>query len=81
MSAAAIAIVLLGLSLVDGRVRAQITERVVAHPGATIADVGGQLRDSVAIVAVAVRDQSLAHAPLTTFAIAGGVLLLFMLRT
>jgi hypothetical protein len=33
------------------------------------------------ILAVAVRDMSLAHAPLMIFALAAGVLTIFMLRT
>jgi hypothetical protein len=81
MSAGAIAIVLVGLTLLDGRVRTQIAQPFAAHPGATIADAGGTVRDAFEILAVAVRDQSLAHAPVATFALAGGVLLLFMLRT
>jgi len=81
MSAGAIALVLLALALVDGRVRAQIASGIVAHPGVTITNGGTQLRDAVGVVAIAVRDQSLAHAPLASFALAGAVLVLFMLRT
>jgi hypothetical protein len=81
MSAGAIALVLIGLALADGRVRTQIAQPILARPSATIAEAGGAARDAIEILAVAVRDQSLAHAPLATFALAGGVLLLFMLRT
>lgn len=81
MSAGAIALVLLALALVDGRVRTQIAQRIVSQPGVTIASGGMQLHDAAAVVVIAVRDQSLAHASLASFALAGAVLVLFMLRT
>ena len=81
MSAAAIGLVLIALTLIDERVRMQISQQIVAHPVSTLADSGARVRDLISVVASAVRDQSLSNAPLAIFAVAGGVLLVFMLRT
>jgi hypothetical protein len=42
---------------------------------------GGQVREAAWVVFALLRDQSLDHAPLMIFALAGVVLTLFMLRT
>ena len=81
MSAAAIGVVLIALTFIDERVRMQISQQIVAHPVSTLADSGARVRDLIGIVASAVRSQSLSNAPLAIFAVAGGVLLVFMLRT
>lgn len=74
---------LLTLAMMDERVREQITLRLdsPAHASAEIADAGGQLRDLAWVAYDAVRDQSIEHAPMVTFVLAGIVFLIVMLRT
>lgn len=73
---------LVGLAAIDLRVRDQIA-RALAGEGATqeIASVGSRVEELAWIVAHAVRDQSIEHAPMVIFALAAMVLLLFMTRT
>jgi hypothetical protein len=81
MSAGTVTILLLALIAVDDRVRDQLSLRFMSHPTAELAAAGQQARDLTSVIAVAARDQSLAHAPLLIFALAATVLVLFMLRT
>lgn len=72
----------LALALFDDRVRDQIGQALdPRHPAATLTGLGGRASEVVGIVAVAVRAQSIEHAPLVIFALAATVLVLFMLRT
>jgi hypothetical protein len=72
----------LALVLFDERVREQIGMAMDPHhPGAALTGMGGQVSQVATIVAIAARDMSLAHAPLVIFALAAGVLTIFMLRT
>ena len=73
---------LIGLAVIDDRVRDQIA-RVFARQGPTpeMASVGSRLEEMAAIVAHAMRDQSIEHAPMVIFAVAAMVLVLFMTRT
>ena len=72
----------LALVLFDERVREQLgTAMDPHHPGAALAGMSGRISEVATILAVAVRDMSLAHAPLMIFALAAGVLTIFMLRT
>jgi hypothetical protein len=80
MSAGAVAVLLLTLVAVDGRVRDEVSRRI-ARPSVALAGAGQQVRDLTSVIAEAVRDQSLAHAPLLLFALAATVLVLLMLRT
>ena len=81
MSAGTVVILLLVLTAADDRVRDALSKRVVAHPSMELASAGRQVRDFTTVIAEAARDQSLGHAPLLIFALAGAVLVLFMLRT
>jgi hypothetical protein len=75
-------LLVLALVTFDERVREQITTVFDArHPTDAIAGVGSRVTEVVAIVAQAMRSQSLEHAPLVIFALAATVLVLFMLRT
>jgi hypothetical protein len=67
-SAAAVIVLMLALVSFDGRVREQL-------------EVRPQITDLAATIVQAVRDQSLAHAPLVIFVFAAVVLVTFMLRT
>jgi hypothetical protein len=72
----------LALVLFDDRVRDQIGAAMDPHhPGAALAGMSGRVSEVATIVAIAARDQSLAHAPLVIFALAAAVLTIFMLRT
>ena len=73
---------LIGLAAIDDRVRDQVA-RVFARQGPTaeMASLASRLEEMGAIVAHAVRDQSIEHAPMVIFALAAMVLVLFMTRT
>jgi hypothetical protein len=82
ISVGALALLVLMLAASDVRVREQILLRV--HAGATsaqMASAGTKVHDLVDVIVDAVKDQSIEHAPLLIFVLAGGALFLFMLRT
>jgi hypothetical protein len=82
ISAGALLTLIVVLAVFDVRVREQISLRVGAgNPSAQVSDASVAIRDVVSIVVAAVRDQSIAHAPLVIFVLAATVLVLFMLRT
>jgi hypothetical protein len=81
MSGGSVLILLMILVAVDDRVRSEIWRRASAPPSVELVSVGYQVESIVHVIAGAARDQSLAHAPLLIFALAAGVLTLFMLRT
>ena len=81
MSVGTLAILILILTAFDDRVREQVSLRVMKHPTAEAVAVGHQVRDLTSVIVQAARDQSFGHAPLLIFALASGVLFLFMLRT
>jgi hypothetical protein len=75
-------VLVLALVTFDDRVRDQITAVFDArHPSDAIAGIGGRITEIVAILAQAMRSQSIEHAPLVIFALAATVLVLFMLRS
>jgi len=80
LSLGALSILLLMLMALDTNVREQISMRLAA-PSASAHSAQVTAGEMAALVAGAVRDQSIAHAPLTMFVVAATVLLLFMLRT
>jgi hypothetical protein len=70
------------LVAIDQRVRDQVAH-ILTGKGPT-GDLGGavsQIQQTVEIALQALRDQSLAYAPLTIFGLAALVLVLFMTRT
>jgi hypothetical protein len=82
MSAGAVLGLILTLAALDARVREYLTLRLSAGTtSAQVADAGTTVRDLAGVVFVAVRDQSIEHAPLVLFVLAATVLMLFMLRT
>lgn len=81
MSVGALAIILLALIAIDDRVREQVSLRWSVSPSSQLSTAGAQVRDLTEVVFEAARDQSLEHAPLLIFGLAGAVLVLFMLRT
>ena len=81
MSVGSVLILLMVLVAVDGRVRSEVWQRASAPPSIGLESAGYQVQSVVHVIAAAARQQSLAHAPLLIFALAAGVLTLFMLRT
>jgi hypothetical protein len=70
------------LAVFDPRVREQFAMRLSAgRPAAQVADAEATIRNLASVLYMAVRDQSIEHAPLVIFSLVAIVLLLFMLRT
>jgi hypothetical protein len=78
ISAGALTVLLVALVSVDERVRDYV---VRSARGADISSTGAMLQGLGAIVMEAALDQSVAHAPLAIFVVAGVVLFLCMVRT
>jgi hypothetical protein len=70
-----------GLAVIDPRVREEITALFSRGPADDLAKVGTGVQDLIALVFVAVRDQTIDHAPMVIFALAAIVLVMFMMRT
>jgi hypothetical protein len=81
MSVGTVAVVLLVLVAVDDRVRGEMSQRFLSNPTQQIVSAGQHASNLTTVIAVAAREQSLAHAPMLIFALAAAVLTLFMLRT
>jgi hypothetical protein len=81
MSAGTVIVVLLVLVGIDDHVRTELSQRYMANPSQEIASAGQHASHLTSVIAVAAREQSLAHAPMLIFALAATVLVLFMLRT
>lgn len=81
-AAGSLTVVVLGMAAMDERVRAQVHQLFNGQgPSPETLSAVYRLREAVVVALDAVRDQSIDHAPLTIFALAATVLLLFMLRT
>lgn len=78
ISVGALVILLVALVSVDERVRDRV---VYSVRGASVTGTGAQLGDLGAVVVDAALDQSVAHAPMAIFVVAGVVLFLCMVRT
>jgi hypothetical protein len=71
-----------GLAIIDERVREQLRAIVEGRPpSGEIVSAGARLKELGWVMADAVRDQSIEHAPMTVFVLAAAVLLFFMLKT
>jgi hypothetical protein len=81
MSLGSVLVLLMILVAVDDRVRSEVWRTASAPPSVGLVSAGYQVESIVHVVAGAARTQSLAHAPMLIFALAAGVLTLFMLRT
>jgi hypothetical protein len=81
ISGAALAIVIAGLVLFDSRVRRSFADLASATPSPELAQVSSGAYELGTIVVTAVRDQSIANAPLMIFVVIATVLMLFMVRT
>lgn len=81
VSVGTVVVLLLALVAIDDRVREQVSLRFTTRPSTELVDAGARVRDLVTVVLEAARDQSLEHAPLMIFVLAGTVLVLVMVRT
>jgi hypothetical protein len=81
ISGAALAIVITALVLFDVRVRRAFAGLVSGVPSSELAQAGSGLHELGTIILTAVRDQSIANAPLMIFVVIATVLMLFMVRT
>ena len=73
---------LVALVSVDDRVRERVASVVGTTPNTSqLVGAGREISGLVTLVFDAVKDQSVAHAPLVIFAVAATVLVLFMVRT
>jgi hypothetical protein len=81
MTAGGALVVVLALVAFDDQVREQVTMRLSSRPSNLAADAGSRLHDVATVLMVSAHQQSIAHAPLMFFTLAGIVLVLFMLRT
>jgi len=79
--AGAIALVL-GLAIVDERVRTQMGRVLSGRPPtAEITSLGVQVKDLLSVTWQAIQDQSIENAPLVVFSVAALVLVAWMTRT
>ena len=81
ISAAALVVLLIGLMMIDDRVRERLLS--VVQRGEVSSSVGSMVSTAgnlAGAVMVAAREQSLDHAPLAVFVVAATVLVLAMLR-
>ena len=81
MSIGALGLLFFGLVAFDDRVREQVWMRLSSDPAAQLSTAGHQVRDLTDVILIAARDQSIDHAPMMIFVVAGVVLFMFMLRT
>jgi hypothetical protein len=83
ISVGAVITLVMVLAAFDGRVREQLALRIGSGQSAAHQVTGASVavRDLTVVVADAVHDQSIEHAPMVIFVLAATVLLLFMLRT
>jgi hypothetical protein len=81
MSAGALALLLLALVIIDDKFRPSVTQRALTNPSAQLSSVAYSVRSQTRTINAMARDQIHAHPELVVFAIAGAVLVGFMLRT
>ena len=81
-AAGGVCALLIGLAAIDDRVRDQLVSAFARQgPTEEIATLGSRIKEIVTVIAQAVQDQSIEHAPMVIFALVAMVLLLFMTRT
>jgi hypothetical protein len=79
---AGVCAIVVGLAVIDERVRSEVAALVAGRAGTgELAGFGARAQDLGLLAVQAVRDQSIEHAPLTLFALAALVLFVLMLRT
>jgi hypothetical protein len=81
MTIGGVTLLALGVFALDGRVREEVAQRLSSPPSAAFSNVSYRMQDMAHIVAAVAREQTGLHAPLLIFALVGGVLMVFMIRT
>lgn len=82
ISAAALLFLLIILVSVDGRVRDRVSGLVgTSTSSSQLTSAGQEVTGFAGVMFDAVKDQSVAHAPLVIFGVASAVLVIFMVRT
>ena len=81
MTVGGVLVLLVALVAFDERVREQVLLQLSSRPTVALASASGRFNDMASVLLASAHQQSLAHAPLVFFTIAGIVLVLFMLRT
>lgn len=74
-------VLLVALVSMDDRVRERVANMAMTSNSSELANAGKQVTSLVSVLFDAVKDQSVAHAPLVIFGAAAVVLVLFMVRT
>ena len=74
-------VLLVALVSMDDRVRERVANMAMTSNSSQLANSGKQVTSLVSVLFDAVKDQSVAHAPLVIFGAAAVVLVLFMVRT
>jgi uncharacterized membrane protein len=81
LSLGGVVLLLMVLAAIDPRVRDQLTWQRAARPTEEFVDVSARIRATVTVAYRAAKDQTEEHTALAIFAVAGVVLLMFMIRT
>ena len=81
-AAGSLTAIVIGMMLMNDRAREQVQHLLTGRgPSPEVSSSAHHLQSALVVALDALRDQSMAHAPLTIFALAATVLLLVMLRT
>ena len=81
-TSAGLCAIVVGLAVIDERVRGEVASLASGHAGGgEIAGFGSRVQELGLVAVQAVRDQSIEHAPLTMFALVALVLFVLMFRT
>jgi hypothetical protein len=81
MGACSLLLLAFAIGAIEPRLREQVSSQLSAPPSAQFSTVSNRVQDiSHTVVAIA-REQASLHATLVMFAVAGGILTIFMLRT
>ena len=81
ISAAALVVLLVGLVVIDDRVRERVMSVIrTGEVSSSVGSITSMASDVAGVLVMAARDQSLDHAPLAVFVVAATALVLAMLR-
>jgi hypothetical protein len=81
MGACSLVLLAFAITAIEPRLREQVSAQLSAPPSAQFSTVNYRAQDVSRIVIATAREQFSLHAALVIFAFAGGVLMIFMLRT
>ncbi len=81
MTAGGVLVLVLALFAFDRDLRTQVSAELSSQPPVALSNISYRAQDMARMVYVAAREQTALHTPLVAFALAGGVLTLFMFRT